>query len=165
MGVTVEHLMGMPIVVDVRDEVDATAIAPLWSWLRWVDATFSTYKSESEISRLDRGVLEPEDADPAVQYVLGRCEELRRATDGYFDMKAFGRLDPSGFVKGWAVDRGVAVLEQSGLRNFAVNAGGDIWLSGGALPDFEWRVGIEHPLRRDRVAAVVSVRDGAVATS
>jgi thiamine biosynthesis lipoprotein len=165
MAVTVEHVMGMPVVVDVRDDVEAGALDPLWSWLRWVDATFSTHRDDSEISLLGRGELAPEDADLAVRYVLARCEELRRVTGGYFDMHAGGRLDPSGYVKGWAVDRGVTLLEHTGLRNFAVNAGGDIWLAGGALPDFEWRVGIEHPHEHDRVAAVVSVRDGAVATS
>jgi thiamine biosynthesis lipoprotein len=165
VAAVVEHVMGMPIVVDVRDDVDASALGPLWGWLRWVDATFSTYKPESEISRLDRGDLEPDDADPAVRYVLERCQGLRQETGGYFDMRAGGRLDPSGFVKGWAVDRGVALLEEAGLRNFAVNAGGDIWLAGGALPELEWRVGIEHPERHDCVAAVVEVRDRAVATS
>src|SRR5581483_11560044 len=94
-----------------------------------------------------------------------RCDALREETGGYFDARAAGSLDPSGYVKGWAVDRGVALLESAGLRNFAVNAGGDIWLAGGALPDFEWRVGIEHPERHDSIAAVVEVRDGAVATS
>jgi thiamine biosynthesis lipoprotein len=165
MAATVEHVMGMPIVLDVRDEVEAAAVEPLWAWFRWVDATFSTYKPESEVSRLARGELALADADPAVLYVLERCEALRRRTGGYFDARAGGSLDPSGYVKGWAVDRGVALLEAAGLRNFALNAGGDIWLAGGALPDFEWRVGIEHPERHDRVAAVVSVRDGAVATS
>jgi FAD:protein FMN transferase len=40
-----------------------------------------------------------------------------------------------------------------------------VWLRGRGVPDPEWRVGIEHPLLPDKVAAVVSMRDGAVATS
>ena len=76
-----------------------------------------------------------------------------------------GQLDPSGLVKGWAVDRGADILAAAGLRNFAINAGGDIRLAGGALPEREWRVGIEHPLEHDRVAAVVAIRDAALATS
>src|SRR5206468_3120291 len=97
---------------------------------------------------------------PAVAAV-GALEALMPETGGYFDARAGGSLDPSGYVKGWAVDRGVALLEAAGLRNFAVNAGGDIWLAGGALPDHEWRVGIEHPVEHQHVAAVVAVRDGA----
>ena len=32
-------------------------------------------------------------------------------------------------------------------------------------PDDRWRIGIQHPLERDRIAAVVETRDLAVATS
>jgi thiamine biosynthesis lipoprotein len=161
----VEHVMGMPIVVDVRDEDADAAIQDLFGWLRWVDSTFSTYKPDSEVSRLGRRELVLRDAHPDVRDVLGRCESLRVETCGYFDAYATGRLDPSGLVKGWAVDRGAALLEAAGLRDFAINAGGDIYLSGGALPEREWRVGIEHPLEHDRIAAVVAIRDGAIATS
>jgi thiamine biosynthesis lipoprotein len=165
--VVVEHVMGMPIVVDVRDDgADCSAaLVDLFAWLHRVDATFSTYREESEIRRLDRGELLLEDADPDVREVLDRCEELRAETGGYFSARAAGPLDPSGLVKGWAVDRGAAILEAAGLRNFAVNAGGDIRLAGGALPDDRWRVGIEHPERHDRIAATVEIRDGAIATS
>ena len=50
-------------------------------------------------------------------------------------------------------------------RNYAVNAGGDIRLRGGAVPEPLWRVGIQHPQIRDRIAAVVEANDLAVATS
>jgi thiamine biosynthesis lipoprotein len=161
----IEHVMGMPIVVDVRDEGGEDALEELFAWLRWVDGTFSTYREDSEIRRIGRRELALADAHPDVREVLARCETLRVETGGYFDAYAAGRLDPSGLVKGWSVDRGAAILEAAGLRNFAINAGGDIHLSGGALPEFEWRVGIEHPLEHDRVAAVVAIRDGAIATS
>jgi thiamine biosynthesis lipoprotein len=105
-GQSLEHVMGMPIVVDVRDRVEPAALEPLWAWLRWVDATFSTYNEDSEISRLERRELVLDEADPAVQYVLERCEELRRQTDGHFDSRAGARLDPSGYMKGRAVDCG-----------------------------------------------------------
>ncbi len=162
----VEHIMGMPILVDVRDEeVDVAALDRLFAWLEWVDATFSTYKADSEISRLGRGELALEDAHSDVRAVLGRCEELRLETDGYFDVRAAGDLDPSGLVKGWSVDRGAMILDDAGVRNYAINAAGDIRLAGRGVPEPEWRVGIEHPLQRDKVAAVVAMGDGAVATS
>ena len=161
----IEHVMGMPIVVDVRDEGGDEAVEELCSWLHRVDATFSTYKDDSEIRRLARRELSLADAAPDVREVLARCESLRVETGGFFDAYAAGTLDPSGLVKGWAVDRGAAILAAAGLRNFAINAGGDIRLAGGALPAREWRVGIEHPLEHDRIAAVVAIRDAAVATS
>ena len=38
-------------------------------------------------------------------------------------------------------------------------------MRGGALPEDVWRVGIQHPLERYRIAAVVEARDLAFATS
>ncbi len=156
-----EQVMGMPVVVDVREgDAGPAALDRVFEWLRFVDATFSTYRTDSEIRRLDRGELALRDAHPAVREVLTRCERLRVATGGYFDARARGRLDPSGLVKGWSVDRAAALLSAAGARRFSVNAGGDVLVRGGP-----WRVGVQHPRERDRLAAVLSVTDGAVATS
>ena len=144
----VEHVMGMP--VRVSGDIDA---ARAFAWLRWVDATFSTYRPDSEISRLARG--ERFDPHPLVQSVLARCEELRVQTGGLFDARAAGRLDPSGYVKGWAIERAA----RFGRGRFLIDAGGDVLLRG------SWRVGIRHPYERDRLAATITVADCGVATS
>lgn len=162
----VEHIMGMPIVLDVRDELDdGMVVDHVFAWFRWVDETFSTYLEESEINRIDRGRLKLEDAHPVVRRVLHRCDDIRLETNGYFDPRAGGRLDPSGLVKGWSVDRAADILRAAGVRNFAVNAGGDMRLSGRAVPSAHWTVGIQHPRDRAHVAAVVRATDLAVATS
>jgi thiamine biosynthesis lipoprotein len=164
----VEEIMGMPIVADVRDEAaDEAVLDRVFDWLRWVDGVFSTYKPESEISRLNRGELHLRDCHADVRWVLARCRELRDETGGYFDAEAVvpGTIDPSGLVKGWSVDRAAAILDEAGLANYSLNAGGDIRLRGDALPDRRWRVGIQHPRRRDGIAAVVEADDLAVATS
>ena len=137
------------------------------TWLRFADATFSTYKDDSEISRLNRGELALADAHPDVREVLDRCEALRLETDGYFDVRAAAAdaIDPSGLVKGWAVDRAAAILDEAGVRNFAVNVAGDMRLRGRAVPEPCWSVGIQHPLEPESIAAVVQANDLAVATS
>src|SRR5262245_22117191 len=61
--------------------------------------------------------------------------------------------------RAWAVDRAAAILDRADLRNFAINAGGDIRARG------RWRIGIQHPLQRQAVASVVEGEDLAVATS
>ena len=76
-------------------------------------------------------------------------------TDGWFDARAGGRLDPSGYVKGWAVERAAGY----GRGRCLIDAGGDVVLRG------EWRVGIRHPYERDRLAAAITLSDCAVATS
>jgi len=88
-------------------------------------------------------------------------------TDGYFDAGRVSEhgVDPSGLVKGWAVDRAGEVLEAGGARNYSLNAGGDIRLRGAPLPDPVWRVGIQHPRVRDKIATVVEGNDVGIATS
>ncbi len=141
--------MGIPVSIEGDGDVEAA-----FGWLRWVDATFSTYKPDSEISRIDRGELAVRDAHPLVRQVLGRCERLRRATRGYFDARATGRLDPSGLVKGWAAERAWR------LSGGCVDAGGDVRVGGRTH-----RIGIRHPHDPGALAAVVRLREGAVATS
>jgi thiamine biosynthesis lipoprotein len=154
----IRDIMGMPIEIVVRD--DGIDLDPVFAWLRHVDATFSTYKPDSEISRLDRGELMLDQCSPEVDEVLTRCLALHRETRGYFDVRAGGRLDPSGLVKGWAVAGAATRLAAAGASHLFINAGGDIATRGGP-----WRVGIRHPLERDRLAAVLEGTDLAVATS
>jgi len=179
----VEHIMGMPIAIDVRDtELEASVVDRAFTWFRFVDSTFSTFKAGSEISRLNRGELQLHDAHPDVQWVLARCEELRLATAGYFDVRApyarrdrepllpgdgGGRdaVDPSGLVKGWSVDRAALLLDEAGARHYYINAGGDIRVKGFPWPRLRWSIGIQHPILRDKLAAVIETTDLAIATS
>jgi thiamine biosynthesis lipoprotein len=149
--VRVEHVMGMPIVVEVRDGEVGDAV---FDWFRHVDETFSPYKDGSEVSRIRRGELALDDASDEVREVYARCDELRDETSGFFDIDAVDG-DPSGYVKGWAVDRAAELL----AGEFAINAGGDIRTRG------RWRIGIQHPSERGAVAQVLEGDDLAVATS
>jgi thiamine biosynthesis lipoprotein len=163
------YVMGTVVTLDVRGTPDGVLVddvfAQVSAWLADVDARFSTYRSDSEINRIQRGQLRAEVASKDVRWVLDRCERLRRETGGAFDARATGRLDPSALVKGWAVQRGADMLQAAGLRDFCLGAGGDLVVRGGALPEPAWRVGIQHPEDRRAVAAVLEVRDLAVATS
>jgi FAD:protein FMN transferase len=157
----VEIVMGMPVSIELRDHLPRRRLDETFDWLRRVDAMFSTYRAGSEIARLSRGVLAATNAHRCVRDVLIRCEQLRAATGGFFDIRATGRLDPSGFVKGWAIDRAAELLEGAGARRFCINAGGDVLVRGGDI----WRIGIQHPRARGRLAGVVALTDGAIATS
>jgi FAD:protein FMN transferase len=157
----VEHVMGMPIVVAIRGGGDGAVLEEVFDWMRKVDALFSTYKPDSEISRVRRGELAVSDASDDVQSVLAQCEQVCDETDGYFDAWRCSQdgLDPSGLVKGWAVDGAASILDRAGLRDYAVNAGGDIRTRG------RWSIGIQHPLEPKAVARVVDAVDAAIATS
>ena len=132
------------------------------AWLHRVDATFSTYRDDSAISRLRRG---EHVVDPLVSEVLSLCDHYERWTDGAFTAHLPGGLDPSGLVKGWAVERASGILRAHGSRNHAVNGGGDVQLAGEPSPGRPWRIGVTDPLDRSRLLTTVEGRDLAVATS
>jgi thiamine biosynthesis lipoprotein len=137
--------------------------------LNRVEADFSTYLEDSQISRIGRGILAPDDATPDVRHVLSRCAELEEATGSRFSIRP-GRpggpgLDPAGFVKGWSVDEAALGLRVLGLGRFTIDAGGDVLCAGMAPGGRRWRIGIRHPDAPDDLGVVLMIRDGAVATS
>jgi thiamine biosynthesis lipoprotein len=162
----VEHCMGTAFSFDLRSpHVPAAVLDDAIAWLHRMDATFSPYRHDSEISRLARGELTVAGCAPEVREILGRCDRLREATGGCFSAYASGTLDPSGVVKGWAVERVAAMLRRAGSRNHSVNGGGDLRLTGGPEPDRPWRIGIADPLRPGSLTTLITGRDMAVATS
>ncbi len=163
----VEHVMGMPISVALRgrhahDEPGRRAWTAVMDSLRWSDRVFSTYRADSFVSRLDRGEIALSDCPQEVAEVLaiGRAAEV--ASGGAFSIWRPG-LDPSGVVKGWAVQRAAVHLRDLPETDFCLSAGGDMVCLAQSGP--AWNIGIEHPLDPDRLLATVPVRDGAVATS
>ena len=165
----VEHIMGTAIVIDVRDDADqATAVEAAFDHFRDVDARFSTYKPDSEVSQLNRGELSEEDCSDQLREVLGMCEIARQMSDGYFDIRGHrrdGTLDPSGLVKGWSVDGAVLILDAAGTGNFSINAAGDVRVRGHAQEQSPWRIGIRNPWDATTTVAVLAVDDDAIATS
>ena len=169
MGVQVEQLMGTAIGVDIRDPVVPDGIVErVFDHLRAVEARFSTFRPDSEVSRLARGELLEADCSPELRHVLAACDTLAVTSHGAFDARhqpVVGGLDPSAYVKGWAVEEAAWILDDTGLHDYVINAGGDVIARGHASPGRPWRVGIRHPEETHRVAAVLEVSDRAVATS
>jgi thiamine biosynthesis lipoprotein len=173
--------MGLPVLFDICDEHFSQApLEVAIDWLPWVDRHFSTYKPDSQISRLNRGELTLDGLHPEVRRVLDRCEELRGQTGGWFDIRASymvdgagpaaGRggaesVDPSGFVKGWAAAGAMRRLRVAGAENACINAGGDIVACGHPSGQTAWRIGVQHPRSPELLAFALAVSDGAVATS
>ncbi len=165
----VEHVMGTAVSIELADDRPAVElrglIADTCAWLHEVDRRFSTYRADSEVNRLHRGELPAEAYSAELREVLDACAGLWQQTDGFFDAYATGRLDPSGYVKGWSVEVASARLAAAGSRQHCLNAGGDIRTRGTTAAGEPWRVGVRHPWRADRLSWVLAVSDGAVATS
>jgi thiamine biosynthesis lipoprotein len=161
-----EHVMGTVFSFDLRDpNVDDGALADVIAWLHWVDATFSTYRDDSDINRLGGGKLRLHECAPAVAAVLDLCAEATRRTDGYFTATPHGRLDPSGLVKGWAVEGASSRLAAAGSRAHTVSGGGDVCAVGTQEDGTPWQIGVVDPRDVTALATVVSTTDGGVATS
>jgi thiamine biosynthesis lipoprotein len=166
--------MGMPISLAMRgrhadDRYGDAAWARALAVLHEADRVFSTYRPDSYISRLGRGELQVTDCPPEVAEVLALGELARIQSDGAFNVRrpnAGGRthLDPSGVVKGWAVQRAVHAFDALADTDVCLSAGGDLVCRAADDSD-PWRIGIENPHDPTRVVAVVPVRNGAVATS
>lgn len=74
------------------------------------------------------------------------------------------RIDLGGFAKGYAVDRGIEILEARGIRHASVTAGGDTRIIGDRFGR-PWIVGIRHPDDADRVILRIPLSDVAFSTS
>ncbi|GAA2553927.1 FAD:protein FMN transferase [Pseudonocardia hydrocarbonoxydans] len=167
----VEHVMGTAVTVDLRVAGPADrAVAEVVALLHEVDRVFSTWRPDSDVSRLRAGTLALDACHPWVEQVLTLCARRRDLTAGWFDPWAIpGGVDPTGLVKGWAAQRASDVLVAHGFDDHCVNAGGDVRVRGDANPGVDgrpgWQVGVVDPADRTRMLDVLVVRDGAVATS
>jgi thiamine biosynthesis lipoprotein len=163
-----EPVMGTGVAIEVRHrpaDLARPALHRAFAWLHWVDAVFSPFRADSQISRLDRGAIDLGDCHPEVADVLAQCERLRVATGGFFDARACGRLDPSGLVKGWSLERASDLLVAGDCPDHVINGGGDVRVRGRAGPGTDWQVGVTHPMRLDAYCAALHLDGGAVATS
>lgn len=157
-------IMGMPITVEIVDPTDELTFAAAFDYFRQIDKRYSTYKKDSEISRINAGLPEREWSDE-MRHVLELCEQTKQETDGYFDSMHDGKRDPSGLVKGWAIQQVAERLHAMGLCNFYVDAGGDIQVSGHNSDGESWKVGIRNPFNREETVKRIAVTSEGVATS
>jgi thiamine biosynthesis lipoprotein len=74
------------------------------------------------------------------------------------------RIDLGGIGKGYAVDRGVAILKARGIDHAVVTAGGDTRIIGDHMGR-PWLVAIRHPDNPQKVVTRIPLSDAAMSTS
>lgn len=173
------QIMGLPVSVHVRGPAAhnpeaAHAVEAVFESLRADDEMFSTWKPGSPVSRIRRGELALEDADARVREVEALCQEASRRTGGSFTAWLPGpdgtlTFDPTGLVKGWAVqqafDELVASLTLLGQHDAMICAGGDVVVACARTDTPDWVIGIEDPRDCTQILRTIPLRSGAVATS
>lgn len=136
-----------------------------------LDETFSLYRPESEASRLARAEITLPDTSEDMRRLYADAVGWRLATEGAFNPeRPDGVLDLSGIVKGHAIQEAGTSLLALGLRDWCLNAGGDVLVSGSPAPSSvrphgadpgsrePWRAGIVDP--EDRRTLIAGYRLG-----
>lgn len=158
--------MGMPITLEVIDSSATEALFDtVFGYFEYVDGKFSTYKEQSEISQINNHELGLEAASEDMKTIFELAEQTRLSTDGFFNILHNGFFDPSGLVKGWAINNAANILSKKGFENFYVEAGGDIQVFGKNSQGQNWRVGIRNPFNIEEIVKILSVSGCGIATS
>ncbi len=118
------------------------------------DRSFELLRDEPE-----RAATPPAPTSPAGSW---EAVELEKSTRSIL-LPAGAGLDLGGIGKGWTVDRAVEILRP--FRNFALDAGGDLYAGGTQADGSLWTVGLEDPFEPGSDLGVLAVADRAVATS
>jgi thiamine biosynthesis lipoprotein len=162
-------MMGMPITVSIVDE-NATKVdlEDVFSYFKYVDEKFSTYKKTSEITAINEGKLNWDNYSEDMKEVFKLSEETELETNGYFNIKKQdGTYDTSGLVKGWAIYNASKIIKNGGFKNYYVEAGGDIQVEGKNENGTDWAIGIKDPFDKTQqnIVKVVYLTNEGIATS
>lgn len=147
-----------------------SAVTGAKAWLSTVEAALSPYRADSDLCLWRTGAVPLPACSPLLVEVIDAVGSLEDLTGGGFHpFDPQGRFDPTGYVKGWAVERAVRVLVDAGVRDLCLGIGGDLQMVGRADTGRPWRVAVTDPADESRIVAVVEAPgDGqpfAVATS
>lgn len=154
----------------------AEAVDDAIALLRADEDLFSTYRDDSQISLLRRGEAHLHELDPSLTEVWDQSRALRERSGGRFDAWWQGWFDPTGFVKGWSVERAASAAlaplvdlvpgePGQAVEAVGISVGGDLRLFTADGSNWVWRVGISDPTDSSRIVATVELQSGAVATS
>ncbi len=209
-----QGIMGTRVHVELYTQdaqLGSTLLEEVMAEMHRIDHTFSSYKADSELSKLNQQAPQGwVEVSSELMNLLVRAQQVSELSGGAFDITyaSVGRyydyrqgktpepdelqdavkainyryvqLDVDrrrvrfqhpqvyialgGIAKGYAVDRGIAILRRAGITQASVAAGGDSRIIGDRQGK-PWTVGIRHPRQEGKVSAVLPLVDTAVSTS
>ncbi len=158
----------MPISIEIVDNwADEKIFNKAFDYFDYVDKKFSPFKPDSELSKINRGEIPESEYSDDMKEILKLAEETKNQTNQYFEaIDNDGKLNPSGIVKGWAIFQVSKILLKEGLKNFFVDAGGDIQVEGKNYSGNKWKIGLKNPFEQEKIVKVVYLNPGqGIATS
>lgn len=143
----------MGTVVSLDSAIAAGIPAVFAAW----EERFSLYLPDSELRRIAAGTLALIDSSDQLRDVYAQALDWRERTDGAFSPhRPDGVIDLNGIVKAAATRAAGDALEAAGCRDWSLNVGGDILVSGSQPDGSPWAIGIANP--RDRAVLLSAVR-------
>lgn len=136
----------------------------IFQFFERIDQLYSPYIKTSDVSKINQQQLSAKDYSQELSEILDLAEKTKRETGGYFDVWHNDKFDPSGIVKGWAIQKASALMAEE-MTDFYIDAGGDIQTQGRNDKQLPWRIGIRNPFNRTENIAVVALENHAIATS
>lgn len=160
-------IMGMPIAIEIVDKnISLDDFEKVFDYFIYVEGKFSTYKTTSETSAINQGLIKESEYSQEMKEVISLCNETARLTNGYFTTVAVDMsFDPLGLVKGWAINKASKILLDIGFKNFYIEAGGDIQTYGFNSENKLWQVGIRNPFNREEIIKILELSGQGIATS
>ncbi|WP_331035923.1 FAD:protein FMN transferase [Lactovum miscens] len=146
------------------------AQAALEKWLEDIDDIFSTYKENSEVSQYNRGEVDFLSMSEEMRFVYVSCAQASEATHHSFNAMLPSGYDPSGFVKGWAIEEGFnrylrPLLDLNNVIGANLNGGGDMQMASKEESDWNFEIAVLDPFDKTKIIAELSMKKGAIATS
>lgn len=138
--------------------------------LKQVDLDFSPFKPDSLVSKYQLGDRQPLLNSKDFQSIYAQSILAEQMTDGVFTPYFSDKYDPTGLVKGWAIEQSFEqylrpLLADPKIEGVSLNGGGDMKVATRDDSNFQWGIGIENPESLLDVIATYYLRNGAVATS
>lgn len=119
------------------------------------------FSSDKKITSVpDAGII-----DSLIRLVDYKLILLNPGDTSVFLLKTGMKIDLGGIAKGYAVDRATEIMKKFGMKDFFVNAGGDIYVSGAKSNEQKWSIGIKNPRDEKKIIANFEVSGLAIATS
>jgi thiamine biosynthesis lipoprotein len=175
--------MGTVVTIEVVRPDSEEAVEKAFRWFREIEACCTKFDPGSELMQLTAQPGKPAPVSAILFEAVRFAVTAAEATDGAFDPTLCGayrdialdeeartielhrplKLDLGAVAKGLAVDAAARELEP--FEDYAIDAGGDLYL-GGCNPNGEpWTVGISHPRREGEILRSLRISGQAVCTS
>ncbi len=142
----------------------------LRKWLIYIDQTFSPFIEDSELMSYNRGEREFFELSDDMKFVLASCAQAKTVTKSAFDANYSVMFEPSGFVKGWAIEEGFKrylspLFSLTDVVAMNLNGGGDMQMSTREYSDWQFNIAVQNPLDKTKMIAKIPMASGAIATS